>query len=88
MAAIRDDGPAVVGALANEVDLIPTPRTVFSRPELPVCVEARTLRVSMPVGSNLGADTVLANEWVIRRHGAIAIDADDGSCVIVTVLRG
>src|SRR6185503_1385723 len=86
--AVTDDGPAVVLALLDDVELVAALRTVLALPERvggPVEVEA--LRIAMAVTPDLGQRAGAADERVVLRDAAVVVQANDLALTAAQVLR-
>src|SRR6185436_5884267 len=76
--APADKRPAVVLAGLGAVELVAAGGTEFDRPEgAGRGVERGALNVAMAVGPDLGLCVGTADERVVLRHRAVAIEADD-----------
>src|SRR5690606_22110996 len=70
--AERREGPAVVGARLQHVELGSSHLTMLGRPDLPrVRIHRGTLVLSMPIGEDLGQRTRLVHEGVVWRDAPV-----------------
>src|ERR1700684_4366795 len=86
--AIRDYRPTVVPARHDDAQFIAAARTVFCFPEPPAGnIEDQALLVAMAPGIDLGTDGSLSNEWIVLRHAAVFVEADNFPEIGGQVLR-
>src|SRR5690606_3845546 len=86
--AVADDGPAVVAAGPDEVELVATARPVLVRPDIArFRMDREALRVAVAVAPDLGQCALAVHERVVRGDAAVLVQADDGALVVREVLR-
>src|SRR5687768_6429767 len=86
--AVGDDGPAVVRARLDQVELIAAARAVLGLVERAGHrMEREALRAAVAVGVDLRCHTLLTYEWVVARHAAVIVQAEDIAGVVAVVLR-
>jgi hypothetical protein len=87
VAAVGDDGPAVVLARFDAVDLVAAARAVLDGVELAVGgVEGDALRVAVALRPDLGQCLCAILERVVGGNAAVRIDMDDGTGIVLPVL--
>ena len=87
IASEGDHRPAVIGAGADDVDLVAALRAVLVRPQLVgQRVERRALDVAVAEGELLGQGARLADEGVVLRHAAVVMQADHRAGMVVQPL--
>src|SRR4051812_36865205 len=85
--------PAIIFSALDDVDLVAAARPVETRwpvlclkhqirPGLPV----NPLRVAMPVRVDFRTRTLLPDEWIVRRHSAVVVEAQNFSAERIKLL--
>src|SRR5690606_1089622 len=75
---VADDGPAVVAAGPDEVELVAAARPLLVLPELAgFRMDGEALRVAVAVAPDLGQRALAVHERVVRGDAAILVQADD-----------
>ena len=69
---MTDDGPAIVGALLDQVEFVAAARAMFDFPKLAGCVEGKPFLAATAGGPDFGQGAFLAGEWIARRGLAVA----------------
>ena len=77
-------GPSIVLPLLDDVHFIATPRTIESRwtmfgreDQSGARLEVDPLRIAMTVAPDLGSRIRLSDEWIVVRHRAVVVEAED-----------
>ena len=84
---MADDGPAVIGALLDQIEFVAAARAVLGLPDLAVIVEGQAFLAATADGPDLGTGAVLADEGIARRRLAVGGDAQDLAQMGVEGLR-
>src|SRR5204863_7664429 len=86
--AETDHRPAVIPALADDIDLVAAARTVLDFPKLAVCrVDRKSLFVAMTIAPDFRLGAVAADEGIVGRRRTIGRDADHLAEMVGKVLR-
>src|SRR5206468_12280018 len=84
---VPDDGPAVIAALLDQVQLIAAAWAVLVFPKIAVIVEGEPFLAALADGPDLGQGTVLAGKGIAGRRFAVPGDAEDLAQMGVERLR-
>jgi hypothetical protein len=86
--AVTDHRPAIVLALADDVDFIAAARAVLDFPEIAGRgVDRQSLLVAMAKTPDLGPGAIASDKGIVRRRCAIGRDPDQLAQMIAEVLR-
>ena len=82
------EGPAVIAAGTNQVQLIAALRAVLVGPELAGgAIESETLRIAVPITPDLGPGAGRGDEGIVLGHRSVGLDAHDGPGGVGQILR-
>ena len=86
--AVADHRPAVILALADDVDLVAAARAVFDLPEIAGSrVDRETLLIAVAVAPDFRLRVGAADKWIVCRRRAVGRDPDQLAEMIGKVLR-
>ena len=87
--AIRSNGPTIIIARSQNIDLIAPLRTVFVGPDFTRCgMHRHALGISVAVGENFLLAIGFIEEWISARDASIVVESNHAAVVVAFILSG